>query len=74
MVPVGFESFIPLPQLLNRSKRTLRKQVIGPGLSTFEIRTNFSLALEKVGSYTRGFTVLIELGRGLISDTPEGLN
>ena len=26
-------------------------------LSIFEIRTNFSLAVKKVGSYTRGFTV-----------------
>ena len=36
-------------------KRTLYLEI---GLSIFEIRTNFSLALKKVGSYTRGFAVL----------------
>ena len=54
---IGLKIVVRLSRGLHEASFKYEPLYLEISISIFEIRTNFSLALEKVGSYTRGFTV-----------------
>ena len=54
---IELEIIVRLSRRLNEAPVKEEPLYLEVSISIFERRTNFSLALKKVGSYTRGFTV-----------------